>query len=86
MSAGIQTSTLGVEEEYQIVDAPTHALAPRQARLLPEAEKSLGDDVQTELQLSMIEIGTPVCTRLADVRLELHAVAAQPHRRRSHER
>lgn len=71
MAAGIDTFTLGVEEEYQIVDAATRELAPRQAQLIPEAEKALGDKVQPELQLSMIEIGTPVCTTLADVRREL---------------
>ena len=71
MAAAIDTFTLGVEEEYQIVDAETRELAPRQARLLPDGKKALGDNVQPELQLSMIEIGTPVCTTRADVRREL---------------
>ena len=64
MQLGIETFTLGVEEEYQIVDPATRALAPRQQRVLPEAEEALGDDVQPELQLSMIEIATPVCKTL----------------------
>ena len=71
MSAAIDTFTLGVEEEYQIVDAVTRELVPRQAALLREAEMTLGDAVTPELQLSMIEIGTPVCSTLADVRREL---------------
>ena len=71
MQLGIETFTMGVEEEYQIVDPATRALAPRQQRVLPEAEKALGDDVQPELQLSMIEIATPVCKTLADVRAAL---------------
>ncbi|GAC1543945.1 MAG: glutamate--cysteine ligase [Vulcanimicrobiaceae bacterium] len=71
MSLGIDAFTMGVEEEYQIVDATTRELAARQARLLPVAEKTLSDAVQPELQLSMIEIATPVCGTLADVRREL---------------
>ncbi len=65
---GIETFTLGVEEEYQIVDPATRKLAQRQQRLLPVAEEALGEAVQPELQLSMIEIATPVCKTLADVR------------------
>lgn len=72
MPTSIETFTRGVEEEYQIIDPITRALAGRQQKLLPEAEKTLGDDVQPELQLSMIEIATPVCATLADVRRELH--------------
>jgi len=71
MSLGIQTFTMGVEEEYQIVDPTTRELAARQARVLPVAKKALSDAVQPELQLSMIEIATPVCATLADVRREL---------------
>ena len=71
MSAAIETFTLGVEEEYQIVDAVTRRLTAREALLLPAAEKALGDDVQPELQSSMIEIATPVCATLAEVRREL---------------
>ncbi len=62
---------MGVEEEYQIVDPATRELAARQARLLPVVEKALDDAVAPELQLSMIEIATPVCGTLADVRREL---------------
>ncbi len=71
MPIGIETFTLGVEEEYQIVDATTRELAPREAKILPVAEATLGEKVQPELQSSMIEIGTSVCTTLADVRREL---------------
>ena len=84
LSTPIETFTLGVEEEYQIVDAATRKLVPRGAALLPLAEEALGDDVQPELQSSMIEIATPVCATLADVRRELiharHNVIAAAHR------
>src|SRR5262249_49865910 len=40
-------------------------------RILPRARESAGDDVTNELFLSQIEIGTPVCRTLADVRAEL---------------
>ena len=63
--------TVGVEEEYQIVDATTLALRPRAPRILPDAARELGGEVQPELLESQIEIGTPVCTTLEEVRAEL---------------
>lgn len=63
--------TLGVEEEYQIVDPETRRLRPRALTVLHDAEKDLGDHVQTEFHASQIEIATPVCRTLADVREQL---------------
>ncbi len=63
--------TIGVEEEYQIVDMKTRELRPRALRILPGAQAAVGDQVTPELYLSQIEIGTPVCRTLAEVRAEL---------------
>jgi len=63
--------TIGVEEEYQIVDPTTRELRPRAGAILPAARGSAGEAVSNELFLSQIEIGTPVCRTLADVRAEL---------------
>jgi len=81
MSLPVDTFTLGVEEEYQIVDAHSRALVPRQQRILPFAERRLGEEVQPELILSEIEIATPICSTLADVRAAVlrgrkHVIAA----------
>ena len=63
--------TIGVEEEYQIVDPGTRALRSRAGRILPGAKDAIGDTVTNELYLSQIEIGTPVCRTLGDVRAQL---------------
>ena len=63
--------TLGVEEEFSIVDAATGELRPDARRLLPGARRRLGDDVQPELNLAQLETGTMVCRTLAGVRHEL---------------
>ena len=42
MSAGV---TIGVEEEYQIVDAESRELKPRAGRVLPRAKREVGDEV-----------------------------------------
>ena len=63
--------TLGVEEEYQIVDADTRALRPRGQQVLAGAEAALGERVQPEFHASQIEIATPVCQTLEEVRTQL---------------
>ncbi len=63
--------TVGVEEEYQIIHPETRELRSRAARILLKAEQAVGSDVQSELYLSQIEIGTQICHTLAEVRAEL---------------
>jgi len=71
VNAPAEEFTVGVEEEYQIVHAGTRELRQRSARVLPEARSRAGDHVQPELYLSQIEIGTPVCRTLPEVRAEI---------------
>jgi carboxylate-amine ligase len=63
-----QDFTLGVEEEYQIIDPKTRRLRPRVLQVLPQAQAALGENVQPEFQASQIEMATPVCRTLAEVR------------------
>ncbi|MDQ6898043.1 MAG: carboxylate-amine ligase [Candidatus Dormibacteraeota bacterium] len=63
--------TLGVEEEYQVVDPATRELRSDAQRVLTRAERQVGDEVTGELYLSQVEIGTPVCQTLAEVRREV---------------
>jgi carboxylate-amine ligase len=64
--------TLGVEEEYQIIDPETRALCPRAADVLRRARRALGEDqVVPELRASQLEVLTSVCRTLSEVREEL---------------
>ncbi|HZU67847.1 MAG TPA: carboxylate-amine ligase [Ktedonobacteraceae bacterium] len=71
MSLQDETFTLGVEEEFQIVNPDTYELSPDADQLVPEAQKLLGEGVQNEMMLSQVEVATPVCRTLDEVRAEL---------------
>ncbi len=71
MAPETEDFTIGVEEEYQIIDPATRELRSRAKHILPIAQKVLGEEVQPEAQLSQIEIGTPICRTLAEVRTAL---------------
>jgi carboxylate-amine ligase len=64
--------TLGIEEEYLLVDPETRDLiheAP--PGLLEACEAALGSQVTTEFLQSQIEVGTRVCSTLPEARAEL---------------
>ena len=64
--------TMGVEEEYLLVDKETRALAIDPPKsLLTECEEILGGQVTTELLQSQIEIATNVCKNIQEVREDL---------------
>jgi len=64
--------TIGVEEEYLLVDKETRALAvDPPAALLGDCEAILGGQVTTELLRSQIEVGTKVCRNIKEVREDL---------------
>ena len=64
--------TLGVEEEYLLVDKETRGLAVDPPKsLLGECEEILGGQVTTELLRSQIEVGTKVCKNIQEVRTDL---------------
>ncbi|MDQ3814273.1 MAG: carboxylate-amine ligase [Armatimonadota bacterium] len=71
MPATSHPFTIGVEEEYQIIDPTTRELKPRSVRLVPQVRLQIGDQVQNELFQAEIEIGTRICPTLADVRAEI---------------
>jgi carboxylate-amine ligase len=64
--------TIGVEEEYLLVDRKTRALIidPPQS-LIGECEERIGGQVTSELLRSQIEVGTRVCHSVQEVRADL---------------
>ena len=68
-------ATLGVEEEYHLVDAVTGALADA-PQVVEDGVARFGSQVQGEISTSQLEIGTPVCTTLAQLRGELARLRA----------
>src|SRR5947209_1232406 len=63
--------TLGVEEEYQIIDPKTRELRSYITEMLEEGKLILREQVKPELHQSIVEIGTKVCQTPAQVRSEL---------------
>jgi carboxylate-amine ligase len=63
--------TLGIEEEFQIVDPTTRELKSHVSEILDEGKLLLGEKVKPEMIQSMIEVGTGVCANITEARDDL---------------
>lgn len=63
--------TLGIEEEYQIIDPATGELKSYITQMLEDGKLILREQIKAELHQSMVEVGTEVCQTPADARNEL---------------
>lgn len=65
------TFSIGIEEEYQIIDPQTRELRSYITQLLEAGKVTLREAVKAELHQSMVEVGTEVCHTPAEARAEL---------------
>jgi glutamate---cysteine ligase / carboxylate-amine ligase len=63
--------TIGIEEEYQIIDPATRELTSYVTRILEEGKSFLHEWVKPEMHQSQIEIGTAVHETVGDARADL---------------
>ncbi|MBV9957678.1 MAG: carboxylate-amine ligase, partial [Acidobacteria bacterium] len=60
--------TLGIEEEFQIVDPKTRELRSHVSEFLDEGKMILGEKIKPEMIQSMIEVGTGICANIQEAR------------------
>ena len=63
--------TLGVEEEFQIIDPATWGLRSHVSELIASGAPSLGDQIKRELHQSIVEVGTTICRDVAHMREQI---------------
>src|ERR1700736_15162 len=65
------TFTLGIEEEFQIVDPETRELRSHIQEMFAEGEKRLKEEIKREMHDPVIEVGTPICKNVSEARREV---------------
>jgi carboxylate-amine ligase len=63
--------TLGVEEEFQIIDPETRELRSHVQEILEEGRLILKERVKPEMHQSVIELGTGICRDIQEVRRDV---------------
>src|SRR5213596_2257793 len=68
MSAKDHTFTLGIEEEFAIVDPETRELRSHIQEILEYGKVILKEQVKPEMHQSVVELGTEICQSIVDAR------------------
>src|SRR6266700_2312579 len=63
--------TLGIEEEFQIVDPRTRELRSHVSEFLEEGKMILGEQIKPAMIQSMIEVGTGICRNIQEARADI---------------
>lgn len=53
--------TLGVEEEYMVIDPQSRELKSHEQKIVMEGQKLLKDKVKAEMHQAVVEVGTDIC-------------------------
>lgn len=56
-----QNFTLGIEEEYMVIDPETRELKSHEQRIVVEGQKVIRDKVKAEMHQAVVEVGTDIC-------------------------
>src|SRR4051812_11974039 len=68
--------TLGIEEEFQIVDPGTRELRSHVSEMLDEGKMLLGEQIKPEMIQSMVEVGTGICRNIQEARADISRLRA----------
>lgn len=72
------TFTIGIEEEYQVIDPVTRDLRSHiSTEMLAKGKLRLEERVKAEMHQSVIEVGTRVCRTIGEARLDLYDLRRQ---------
>jgi carboxylate-amine ligase len=60
--------TIGIEEEFQIVDPETRELRSHVSQMLAEGKMLLQEHIKPEMHKSVVEVGTGICANIKEAR------------------
>ena len=63
--------TLGIEEEFQLVDPKTRELVSHVSAILEEGIELLGEQIKPEMIQSQVEVGTNICRDINEAREDI---------------
>jgi len=66
--------TLGVEEEYQIIDPVTRDLRSHLSKIVDGAKTILNEQVKAEMHQSVVEVGTNICKNVQEAEAEIKSL------------
>jgi glutamate---cysteine ligase / carboxylate-amine ligase len=63
--------TLGIEEEYMVIDPETRELKSHEQKIVIEGQKVIRDKVKAEMHQAVVEVGTDICADIEEARKDI---------------
>ncbi len=63
--------TIGVEEEYMVIDPQTRELKSHEQRIVHEGHKIIKDKVKAEMHQAVVEVGTDICQNVDEAFMDV---------------
>ncbi len=64
--------TIGVEEEFQIIDPASGELRSHVSQLMAASSPEVGEQIKPELHQSIVEMGTKICNDVSELRTDIY--------------
>lgn len=64
--------SLGVEEEYMVIDPISRELRSHEQQIVTEGQKILRDKVKAEMHQAVVEVGTDICKDIEEAHKDIH--------------
>lgn len=63
--------TLGIEEEYMVLDPNSRELKSHEQKIVQEGEKIIKDKVKAEMHQAVVEVGTDICQNIDEAFIDV---------------
>jgi carboxylate-amine ligase len=63
--------TLGIEEEYMVIDPTSRELKSHEQKIVIEGQKMIKDKVKAEMHQAVVEVGTDICRDINEARKDI---------------
>lgn len=64
--------TIGIEEEYQVIDPDSRELTSHDQKIVEAAAREIEDQVKAEMHQAVVEVGTNICKNIDEARDEVY--------------
>ena len=63
--------TLGIEEEYMVIDPKSRELKSHEQRIVTEGQKVIRYKVKAEMHQAVVEVGTDICRDIQEAQKDV---------------
>ena len=75
----LETFTIGIEEEYMVIDPGSKELVSHEQKIVAEGQKIIHEKVKAEMHQAVVEVGTDICSSVEEARKDIYNLRKTIH-------